>query len=171
MVNDTVSGESYAHQVETSNMQDQISDLKRLILELGSTLHQRNQNVPEVPVADLLTPGTSGVETRTTKGKGKGKTTDAPLPPPRAQSLIEKVKANFTRSSPTEAEENADPSYQPCGDDDVESQASGQSQASRRSQASGASSQGGKPDPTSLAAHAGGQSVRYVTSIQLDINR
>ena len=162
-----MSGETFASQNESVQMRDKITSLERMMqimIEQNNTLIQ-NANRNNVPVADLLSDQPSSAPSPTPgpskgKGRGKGRTqppVSPPAPPPRQQSLLSKI---FTTQQP-----DPDPDYRPDEDEDDESQSVASRVHSTRS--SGPPS---APSPDTQSYQAG-KSSRYISSLQLEINR
>ena len=164
------SGESYSSQNENSILRDELSDLKRLIAELShSVIQQRNTEsvnvVPSAPSAPSAPsePSTSkkgGRPPRKVKGKAPASapTAPAPAPAPRRKSFI----GGLFSSSII----NADPDYEP--DDEEEDEEEESIHSGRSAYSSFAPRTPALPPPFRPIRST--PSVRYVTSLQLEIN-
>ena len=158
-----MSGETFSTQNENVQMRDKITSLERMMqimIEQNNTLIQ-NANVAQnnVPVGDLLSnqPAPSPGPSKG-KGRGKGRTQPPPPPPPRQQSLLSKIFPMTQQADP-------DPDYRPEEDDDDESQS-----VASRVQSTRSSGPTSAPIPNNQSYQAG-KSSRYISSLQLEINR
>lgn len=145
-------GESYSSQNENNHLRDKLSNIERMFAQfMAQQAEIQRQNTP-VPVADSDLLSGNNTQQGSSKGKGRGKRTTkaAPVPPPR--TLLGSLNP-FAR--------DYDPTYEPDADED-QSVTSGRSiQSTQRAQTLS----------VAVVNDVGAASVRYITSLQLEINR
>ena len=150
------SGETYASHNENSILRDELSDLKRLIAELTQTVVLRNTE----PVVNIATSASSEPSTskkgRPRKVKGKA---PASVSAEQYSTRRNTVFGNLFSSSVV----TGDPDYEPEDDEEEEEEASISSARSAYSRQ--APTAPALPPPIRATT-----SVRYVTSLQLEIN-
>ncbi len=144
------SGESYASQNENSILRDELSDLKRLIAELTQTVVLRNTEPVNIATSASCEPSTSK-KGRPRKVKEKG-----PIAAEQYSTRRNTVFGNLFSSVVT-----GDPDYEPEDEEEEEASiSSARSAYSRQAPTAPA-----LPPPIRATT-----SVRYVTSLQLEIN-
>ena len=143
------SGESYSSQNENNHLRDKLSNIERMFAQFIAQQAELQRLNSPVPVADSDLLSGNNTQQGTSQGKGRGKrsTRAAPVPPPRTKSLLGSF---FGRDD--------DPDYEPTElEEEEQSVTSGRSiQSTRRA-----------PHVNDVTA----TSVRYITSLQLEINR
>ena len=156
------SGESYSSQNENTILRDELSDLKRLIAELTHNVAQRNTEPVIVVPSTSSEPSTSSQPStfkkqgRPRKVKGKALAPASAPPEPKRRGT---VFGNLFSSSVV----TGDPDYEPEEEEDDEEEASISSARSAYSRQPATA----PPLPPPIRATT---SVRYVTSLQLEIN-
>lgn len=144
-------GESYSSQNENNHLRDKLSNIERMFAQFMAQQEQLNRQNSSTPVVDSDLLSGNNTQQGTSKGKGRGKRTtrtSPPVPPPR--TLLGSL---FAR--------DYDPTYEPDEDED-QSVTSGRSvQSTHRAQV----------PPVAPVNDVGASSVRYITSLQLEINR
>jgi hypothetical protein len=146
-------GESYSSLNENNHLRDKLSNIERMFAQFMAQQEQLNRQNSSTPVVDSDLLSGNNTQQGTSKGKGRGKRTtrtSPPVPPPR--TLLGSLNP-FAR--------DYDPTYEPDEDED-QSVTSGRSvQSTRRAQV----------PPVAPVNDVGASSVRYITSLQLEINR